>query len=382
MKDSSEQKNLMKKFKHVKLLNRMIKDRFVNVQSHPTLPLNIYNYSQSCQFEKMWNVVTMECRGLILDIDYNIVARPLKKFFNAEEIGINEVNEKMLNMSYNIFNKDDGSLGILYHHQNEYGIATRGSFTSDQATWATTFINEHYSDELKKLNTDEFTYLFELVYPENRIVIDYHGESKLIAITKIEKSTGVSIWDFCEFKQEMNGLNFETVKQIPIATHTDFDSLKLKDIENEEGYVLQFFDDYRIKIKFETYVKIHRVATNVTARAIWDVLRKNENLNELLEYAPDELFDWIENKAKELKTDHDEIMKNAKETYKLIVFNMKEGFTQKDFALQVQEFVDSTSTRGFIFSLHQNKDITDGVWSLLRPEHEKPFEKYANNIQK
>ena len=68
------------------LLNEMIENDFVNVNKHPTHDLFIYNYSPKAQYERVWNEVTMMCRGLILDADYNIVARPFKKFFNLGEM--------------------------------------------------------------------------------------------------------------------------------------------------------------------------------------------------------------------------------------------------------------------------------------------------------
>jgi hypothetical protein len=67
-------------------------------------------------------------------------------------------------------------------------------------------------------------------------------------------------------------------------------------------------------------------------------------------------------------------MRNSTEFYKTIIDKMPIHFSQKEFALEV---IDKTPQilRGPIFALHQNKDITDSIWALLRPEHEKPFEK-------
>ena len=42
----------------------------------------IYNYSRSCTLEGVWNEATLQCRGIIVDKDYNILARPFEKFFN------------------------------------------------------------------------------------------------------------------------------------------------------------------------------------------------------------------------------------------------------------------------------------------------------------
>lgn len=37
---------------------------------------SMYNYTAKAQYDKLWNEVTLQCRGLILDGDGNVVARP------------------------------------------------------------------------------------------------------------------------------------------------------------------------------------------------------------------------------------------------------------------------------------------------------------------
>ena len=71
-------------------LNRLVDERYVSVQKHPSAELYIYNYGPKVQYERVWNDVTMHCRGLILDKDMNIVARPFRKVlqpFRARPFG-------------------------------------------------------------------------------------------------------------------------------------------------------------------------------------------------------------------------------------------------------------------------------------------------------
>lgn len=98
--------------------------------------LVLFNYTQQCQYAGRWNWFEQQSRGLILNATTGeIVARPFPKFFNLGEctpaLGatIDYITEKW-----------DGSLGILYRHNDEYKIATRGSFTGEQAQWATDFL--------------------------------------------------------------------------------------------------------------------------------------------------------------------------------------------------------------------------------------------------
>jgi hypothetical protein len=45
----------------------------------------VISYTQHCQFDRKWNDATIACRGLILDTNGCVVARPFGKFFNFGE---------------------------------------------------------------------------------------------------------------------------------------------------------------------------------------------------------------------------------------------------------------------------------------------------------
>ena len=73
--------------------------------------------------------VTYLARGIILDVSKkNVVALPFPKFWNYGEFGFFDYPET----EYQIFDKIDGSLGIIYYHNNQWNVTTKGSFTSKQ----------------------------------------------------------------------------------------------------------------------------------------------------------------------------------------------------------------------------------------------------------
>lgn len=163
------------------LLKEMVEQHYVSVQKHPEAPYFIYNYTQKAQFDKVWNEVTIACRGLILDESGKVIARPFDKFFNSEETP----DKIPQNTTFKAYDKMDGSLGILYELPDKTpAIATRGSFLSEQALRGTTIFMESL-DKLDRnwhrlFNVEKMTYLFEIIYPENRIVVDYKGARKLV----------------------------------------------------------------------------------------------------------------------------------------------------------------------------------------------------------
>ena len=161
-------------------LERYNKEGLLHKQTHPNFDLTIWNYSPRVQYERLWDNITLQCRGLVTNSNGEIVARPFKKFFNYEE----HKPEDIPNENYEVYEKMDGSLGILFYY-NEWILATRGSFTSPQAIKGKELLEKYDYNRLDK----NYTYLFEIIYPENRIVCDYDFED-LVLLGIIHTKTG------------------------------------------------------------------------------------------------------------------------------------------------------------------------------------------------
>lgn len=168
-------------------LQTAIDEGYVRTQRHPELPLVIYNYTEKAQYEYAWNTVTMQCRGLIVDDDGEVVARPFPKFFNYGDTG-GDVSPSYYHSPVVVTDKVDGSLGILWRYADTYGIATRGSFTSPQAAWATKWFNKYAEYSAFDF---EYTYLFEILASWNRIVVDYDWEG-LVLLGRVNIEYGFS----------------------------------------------------------------------------------------------------------------------------------------------------------------------------------------------
>src|SRR4051794_38224451 len=110
------------------LLNELVKQRYLSVQRHPDAELLIFNYTAKTQYEHYWTPETTLCRGLITTLAGDVVARPFPKIFNLAEYPGPLPNEP-----FEVFEKLDGSLGILYVAGQAPQLATRGSFTGFQA---------------------------------------------------------------------------------------------------------------------------------------------------------------------------------------------------------------------------------------------------------
>lgn len=140
---------------NIDLFREHEKQGLIACRQHPTHDLLIWNYTQHCQFEKAWNEVTMQARGLITKPDGTVVALPMKKFFNIEE------HQGAIPLEqFEVHEKYDGSLGIVFFYGDIWHIATRGSFESEQAREGKKILDTLNTSVLNK----EYTYLFEIIY--------------------------------------------------------------------------------------------------------------------------------------------------------------------------------------------------------------------------
>jgi RNA ligase len=242
------------------LLREMIEAKYVREVKHPEFDLRLYSYSETAQYERVWNVCTRNCRGLIVDGSGMIVARPFPKFFNLGEPDAPKIE---LDALVEVSDKRDGSLGILYVVDDQPFIATRGAFMSQQARHATEVFRKKYGETWRGWDHDS-THIFEIIYPENRIVLDYGDMDDLVSLGSIDKATGAT-------SDAPEGTVVERMADV----------LARAPRPNAEGLVVRFIEaDVRVKIKQDDYKALHRIITTCSARSLWEHLAVNAILVE------------------------------------------------------------------------------------------------------
>ena len=328
----------------LELLDDLVTNGWLRRARHPEADLWIYNYTERTQYENHWTPETLACRGLILDEAGEVVARPFPKFFNHGTPQAGPIPYGPCVAT----EKVDGSLGIVYDLDGEQYIATRGSFTSEQAIEGTKMLREGRLEP-----TPDHTTLFEIVYPENRIVVDYGDRRELVLLGSIEKATG-------------RGRAFLPMWSGRAVSHyrgDDIDALlNWADQSNREGFVLTWPEvGHRRKIKFDEYVRLHRVVTGINARSVWESMRDGDDLDGLLQGVPDEIFDWVtKTRAALLAAFNDEADRA------LVVWNaMPDSATTRG---QVAEyFKASDANLAVLFRMLDGKPYDDLIWKAIKP---------------
>lgn len=319
-------------------LQQMVDEGYVSVRQHPTAPLHIYNYTAKAQYEGVWNHTTLTCRGVITDSAGTILARPFSKFFNLEQL------EQLPNEPFEVYEKLDGSLGILYWLDDEPYIATRGSFESPQAQRATQLLRTYDLSALDR----RLTYLFEIIYPENRIVVNYGDRRELVLLAIIDTATGR--------EYPLTDVGFPVAKQH--GEVTDVASLRALNLDNEEGFVVRFASGLRVKVKCAEYVRLHRLLTGLSEKMILEeYLMTGADLTNLIERVPDEFNAWLQQTVNHLRAQYNDIEKAARQ-----IFLATEATTRKEYAA----IFTKTAYSAILFQMLDGRDYTQLIWKRVK----------------
>ncbi|WP_327378092.1 T4 RnlA family RNA ligase [Streptomyces sp. NBC_01216] len=375
----------------------------VTRKSHPELPLSIYTYTRVCQYERVWNRVTTRCRGLVADdVTGEIVALPLPKFFNLGEHASGQPYAPALpDEPFEVYEKVDGSLAVVFHYAGRWRVASKGSFISAQATWA----QRHLDGADTAALTPGVTYLAEIIYPRNRIVVDYGERRDLVLLAAFGKDgtevplaeatpgwsgvgSAVTVWPAMTIEELVELTESNTLPGGGKATGVD-----------AEGFVLRFASGFRAKAKLSEYVRLHGLLTGVTERDIWrghgiqrfaDTAAKRlaqglglslhelgevraaggRPLDDLLARVPDEFDVWVREVIDRLEDEAAARARAIDEAFRSIAHlaDDRRAFAQAVKTLPVDEGV-----RSAMFPRLDGRPVDLLVWRAVRPRPADTF---------
>ena len=269
--------------------------------------------------------------------------------------------------NFEVWDKMDGSLGIVFWYEGQWIVATRGSFTSSQSIKG----KEIFDRYVKKYGDDNLnihlTYLVEILFPENRIVVDYGNDEKLVllGITDQYGETHHSHFEYLWFHKDLIVKKYDGI--------TDYSILKGMVKDNEEGFVIKFSNGDRMKIKGEEYLRLHKIMTNVSTTGIWEMLSNGDDVNELLKDVPDEFYKKIKDYVRDLRYGFFQISERAGKLHDGFRYgkygDVDPEPTKKEFA----EFVlkQEKVLHPVMFAMWDKKNYNKIIWSILKPEFSK-----------
>ncbi len=298
------------------------------------------------------NNIVNECRGLILSKDFkSILSRPFGRFYIYGE-------ENADNLDFNFENalvqeKADGTLIQVYHDNEKWCVGTKGKAFAEgvagkhnNISFKTMFLQsakfeteEEFQAYFNSLPHDskEYTYLFELIGPQNRIVTLYQKQ-EIRFLDKIHKEQG-ELKEYSGSEQERYLLEFEILAE---AKRNRFSSLQMFEVnsyqevmekleklnELDEGFVcIERGSRRRIKLKQMSYFYYSYLCASPQRKisnAI-ELIFKNEQHEYLVLFPEDtKLYQYILDK-------YTNIIENIETQWKAC----KNAETKKDFAICV-----------------------------------------------
>jgi RNA ligase len=261
----------------------------------------------------------------------------------------------------------DGSLGILYCYQGKWSVATRGSFASEQADWATNWLN---INQPYFVWPEGFTPLVEIIFPENQIVVKYDW-SGLILLAGVNIETGEEMTrEVLEQLAKRN--NFRLVDEFDKS----IDACVSEDIENEEGYVVAWHRPgtwpLRVKVKMETYCRLHRLLTQTNPVTVWEMLRDGLDLTTVTTDVPADFVAWIDSVESSLRKSYKEIEDAALTA--MIEYQGEKDIAspeqRKQFALYA---VEKHSVTPILFAMLDGKSYFGIIWKMIKPKATDTF---------
>jgi RNA ligase len=306
---------------------------------------------------------------LIFDLDGNVVARGFRKFWNHSDLRhIETLPENFPAEAPIVTRKMDGSLGILYELDGKWAVSTRGSFTSEQAIWASKWLNEHCPNAWPA----GYSPLVEIVYPANQIVVKYDFSGLiLLALVNIETGEELAYGDL-RAAGILNGVRVVESFDKPLSVCMG------EDDPNEEGYVAAWprvgTTPLRVKVKYATYCQLHKLLTQTNAVTVWEMLRDGLDLTTLTKDVPAEFRGWIDGLEKRFLGEFKAIEDTA--LVAMLEYpgekNLTDPADKKAFALYVTG--NHKVVAPIMFAMATGKQYAPIIWKQIRPRgDERPF---------
>ena len=325
--------------------------------------LILFNYTDATTWSQKWDDITLNSRGTIYNKDtFEVVGLSLPKFFNLNEHECTRFENLPFNEGFVAYEKMDGSLGCLFRHKGQYRIATRGSFYSEQSKKATEMLKKYDLSSLK----EDHTLLFEIIYPENQIVIPYGDREELVLLAAFNYKKGKELaWEKVVKIAERCGFSLPK-----IYNHTFEQLLKLKDEikwNESEGWVLRFNNGLRVKVKGSDYLRIAKIKSQMSPLAFWDAMVAGKadeyivSIPEELRAEAEEIYGTLKKQVNTLRQKAD----SEAQKLNLIGLDINNKELTKQMASQIITRPDWM--KGYLFGAMRGKASDDFFLKVIRP---------------
>lgn len=277
-----------------------------------------------------------EARGSIFrqneDGHWVCVCHPFDKFFNYGEqySAVRSIDWETASVQQKV----DGSLIKVWYDNEEWHISTNGTIDAYKAECGDLNFGILFSNVIQNIPEfwyaldPEYTYMFELTSPYNRIVVRYEGTNlwylgRRNILNDIEDNEDL----------ELDGLLYPEV--YPYTSLAECIAAAHEMGDDEEGYVVCDANFNRIKIKGDEYLALHKMRGNgpLTVLRVVEMYQQG-TLDDFVAYYP-EFKDFIDDVIQRIRY-YIEVCETAFKVVNSVVGTMGE---RRDFAMYANTYM-------------------------------------------
>jgi len=257
--------------------------------------------------------------------NWEIFCRAYPKFWNLGE-GVDTKDFIKEHKPVKSFEKMDGSLILFGKIEDKVIAKSKTSINSEQAQMAQKiYENTYLYTTVNNLIEDGYTPVFELVGPDNVIVLRY-DENKLVLLGTVHNKTGNIVF------------NYGNNKNAPKVYYYSWDELleiKENSKDNIEGFVVFTDKGELVKVKTLKYTDLHKLKDSINNLKSLAQLILDDNVDDLIGSFRDdqETIKYIEKMQNLIGHRFNHIV-NEVEKY----VQENKHLDRKDFAIKTQKF--------------------------------------------
>lgn len=314
--------------------------------------LLLLKYSKSI-WNTGWHNLAINSRGKVIDLNtHEIVVYPFNKFFNLNEVEDTkeDIIIQKLEKAKKIYvtDKKDGTAIIVTKYKGKLIINTNGEFENIQIQYARELLNNKYS-YFEKNVPEGFTFVFELIHPDNKIVLDYGKEKKLYLLAVRDLKT-LKLLDYQKLEEIAKQYYLDITESFKYTNLYDFiskASLEIDDIK--EGWVFRIVlenEDFLFKLKYSEYFKLAKIKNIPSLKNIYKLLL-SDNLDDILSTIDSE----IDSEIKENVLKNIELIYKYIESFKSIIAEKVNGYKIK---YQIEQEIKTDDIKEIVQDLKNN----------------------------
>jgi len=294
------------------------------------------------------NPITNECRGLILEKNppYKIICRSFDRFYNYGENDSFPDNFQ----DYKCFEKRDGSLINVYNYNSNWVAATRKMIYAEGINLQGYNFSDLFFSCFNKSSLNfvdpNFTLIFELTSPNNRIVTNYKKtDYRLLTVRNRFTGKELNYDQLVKFSKEYN---FPLANEYYFKNYDDVVNSYNTLNELEEGYVFINYDTmHRFKMKNPSYLAAAHIRCNgsISPKNIINLIFLNDYEEYLLMF-PEDIIHF----------------EKYIEAYNKMIIDVMELYNKYKFIENRKEFaltIKNEKCKNLLFGLRNNKVLTD-----------------------